>query len=102
MRRLASVGAAALAVAASAAAAATHTVVVDGFRFEPAELTVARGDTVVWVNRDAVAHTATAAGVFDSGVVAPAKSASLTLARIGRHDYVCTLHPTMKARIVVR
>ena len=37
----------------------THTVTVDGMRFQPDDLTVASGDTIVWVNKDLVAHTAT-------------------------------------------
>jgi plastocyanin len=45
----------------------THTVNIDGSRFEPETLSVV-GDTVVWVNKDLVAHTATSkTGVFDSG-----------------------------------
>ena len=45
----------------------THTVTIEGMRFQPERLTVARGDTVVWVNKDLVPHTATSeAGGFDS------------------------------------
>ena len=36
----------------------THTVTIDGFRFQPERLTVARGDRIVWVNKDVVPHTA--------------------------------------------
>jgi plastocyanin len=44
----------------------THTVTIEEMRFHPERLTVARGDTIVWVNRDLVPHTATsAAGRFD-------------------------------------
>jgi plastocyanin len=84
-----------------AAAAATHTVAIDGMQFVPAALTVRRGDTVRWINRDLVPHTATAAGRFDSRTLAPGASWSWVAARAGRIDYVCTLHPTMKATLVV-
>ena len=33
-------------------APATHTVVMEGTGFQPADLKVAAGDTVVWVNKD--------------------------------------------------
>jgi plastocyanin len=37
----------------------THTVTIEDLRFQPERLTVARGDTVVWVNKEVVPHTAT-------------------------------------------
>lgn len=93
---------AALLAGAAPAWCATHTIVIDGMRFQPATLNVQRGDRVVWVNRDLVPHTATAAGAFDSGPIAPGASRALTMTQAGRHDYVCTLHPTMKASLVVK
>jgi len=44
----------------------TRTIAIDGMRFEPADLTIRAGDTIVWVNKDLFAHTATADGSFDS------------------------------------
>lgn len=74
---------------------------MDGLQFVPALLTVKRGDEVRWVNNDLVAHTVTLRGVFDSGTIAPGKSWSQVMQRAGRYNYVCTLHPTMKAVLVV-
>ena len=74
----------------------THTVTIEGMRFEPATVTVARGDTIVWVNKDVVAHTATSATAgFDSKIIPPDKSWRHKAAKKGRFDYVCTYHPTM-------
>lgn len=101
-RLAAQVTAALLALAGAAqAVAATRTVTIEGMKFAPSSLTVRRGDTVVWVNHDLVPHTATAAGTFDSQPIAPNKSWSYVASKAGRHDYVCTLHPTMKATLVV-
>lgn len=91
-----------LALAVPAAWAATHTVVIEDMRFQPAALTVKRGDRVVWVNRDVVPHTATASGIVDSPAIAPGASWGTTLARRGHHEIVCTLHPTMKASLDVK
>jgi len=45
----------------------THKVTMESMRFHPDDLTVAPGDTVVWVNEDLVPHTATSqAAGFDS------------------------------------
>lgn len=87
---------------AATAVAETHTVTIVGMAFEPATLTVRRGDTVVWRNQDVVPHTATAPGSFDSGLIAAAASWSWTAARAGRFDYVCSYHPGMKAAVVVQ
>ena len=81
--------------------AETRTIAIDGMQFAPAALTVHRGDKVVWVNRDLVPHTVTAAGVFDSHSLAPRASWSWVARRPGRYGYVCSLHPTMKATLVV-
>ena len=89
--------------AAEKPAPKTHTVTMDGMRFEPRVLTVAAGDVVQWVNKDVVAHTATSkTGGFDSGRVAAAKSWSLTTSAKGSFAYVCTLHPPMTGRLIVK
>lgn len=87
---------------APAAWAETHTVVIDGMQFKPAELAVKRGDRVAWVNRDVVPHTVKADGAFESPAIAPGASWAAAVKRPGRHAYACTLHPTMKATLVVK
>jgi plastocyanin len=84
------------------AAAETHTVRIENMQFVPPVLIVHPGDRIVWRNQDLVPHTATAAGLFDSGVIAPGHSASRIPAKAGRHSYVCTLHPGMKGEVVVQ
>jgi plastocyanin len=85
-----------------AANAETHTVTIEGMKFQPAVITVKRGDTVVWRNLDIVPHTATAKGLFDSGAITNGKSWSHVVTKAGRHDYDCTYHPGMKAAVVVQ
>lgn len=90
-------------LASAGVAAATHTIAIDGTAFVPAEVTVQRGDRVTWTNRDPFPHTATAGGRgFDSGSVAPGRSWTWVARAPGTYDYVCTLHPTMKGRVIVR
>jgi plastocyanin len=80
--------------AASPRKPATHTVTIDGARFSPAELTVNAGDTVVWVNKDILAHTATAKDAsFDSKVIQPGKSWRFVVQRKGAVPYTCSFHP---------
>jgi plastocyanin len=84
-------------------AARTHTITMTQMRFQPASLTVHEGDIVEWVNDDLVPHTATARrGAFDSGAIAAGGRWRWTVRGDGTVTYVCTLHPTMSARLRVR
>ena len=81
----------------------THTVTIDATRFEPARLTVAPGDTVVWKNADLFPHTATSPlGVFDSKEIKPGRSWKYVVPKKGLFEYICTLHPTMKGTLIVK
>jgi plastocyanin len=88
--------------AVGTAAAATHTVVIEGVKYEPEKLTVNRGDTVVWVNKDPFPHTATAKGAFDSHDIAAGKSWKYKASKAGDFAYVCTLHPNMHGTLTVK
>jgi plastocyanin len=90
--------------AGPAAKPKTHTVTIEGTRFEPANLTVAPGDVIVWVNKDPFPHTVTSkAGRFDSGAIAPDASWKLVARRQrGELPYVCTYHPTMTGTLRVK
>jgi len=91
------------AILSAPAGAATHTVVMEGVAFVPATLTVKRGDTVVWVNKDMFPHTATAQDrSFDSKDIAPNKTWKHVAAKAGTFSYLCTLHPTMKGSLIVK
>lgn len=83
--------------------AKTHTVTIEGMRFLPELLTVAPGDTIVWVNKDLVPHTATSTdGTFDSKDIRAGESWKLTIRKTGTFAYICTFHPTMKAMLRVK
>lgn len=87
--------------AIAAAKPVAHTVVIEGVRYEPEIVTVKRGDTVTWINKDPFPHTVTANGVFDSHDVPPGKSWKYTPGRVGSYNYSCTLHPNMKGTLNV-
>ena len=82
----------------------THTVEIRGMEFHPAVLTVAVGDTIVWVNRDIVPHTATASGrtKLDTGQLLQDQTGRYVAGRAGVVRYVCTFHPTMHGRLIIR
>jgi plastocyanin len=82
-----------------------HTVVIEGMQFNPATLDIRPGDSVTWVNKDIVEHTATtfasAKQPFDSGLIEVGKTWTRTFKQVGTHDYLCTYHPTMKGVLKV-
>jgi len=87
----------------TAARASRHRVIMHAIQFDPADLTVAVGDTVEWSNHDLVPHTSTAAnGAWSSGNIAPDSAWSTVVGKAGETPYACSYHPLMKARIVVR
>ena len=80
----------------------THTVVMEGTRFQPDALTVKAGDSIVWVNKDYFPHTATSqAAGFDSGRLDVGQSWTYLAAKKGEFAYTCTFHPPMKATLRV-
>jgi plastocyanin len=85
------------------AASASHTIVIADMKFVPETLTVKAGDTVLWVNKDFFPHTATAHDrSFDSRDIATNKSWKYVAKKKGTFSYICTLHPTMKATLIVK
>ena len=83
------------------ARAETIQVTIDKLVFTPAEVNAKVGDTVEWINKDALVHTATATN-GDWNVNIPASlSGQVVMKKPGAADYYCKLHPNMKGRVVV-
>lgn len=81
-----------------------HSVEIRGMAYHPAELSVAPGDTIVWINRDIVPHTATGQGTapWDTGHLVSGASGRYVPRRVGTLAYICALHPTMRATLIVK
>jgi plastocyanin len=80
------------------------TVTIANGVFSPNPVTVKVGQTVNWLNRDTIAHTATDAGVFDTGSIDPgsAHDVGVTFNTAGTFNYQCTLHSGENATVVVQ
>lgn len=79
----------------------THTVTIEKMRFVPAELNIAKGDKVVWINKDMLPHDVTeeksqkwTSKPFNQGQ---------TWSKVITEDidYYCNLHKTMKGSIKI-
>lgn len=88
-----------------ARAATAHHVTMSGYAFQPAALTITAGDTVTWTNHDTAPHdvqiTYGPAGAH-SPLLSKGASWSFTFTAAGSYTYVCSVHPGMAARLVVR
>ncbi len=101
--------------------ASSPEVTIEAIAFEPADLEVSVGDTVIWTNEDAeVKHTVTSGkpgdrgvpgldnakpdkpdGVFDGTVADAGDTFEFTFEKPGTFAYFCRVHPAMTATITV-
>lgn len=77
------------------------TITIDKLVFQLAEVRAKVGDTIVWDNKDVMAHTATATDKSWDVTIAPGKTGRITVTKAGSFDYFCRFHPNMKGRLVV-
>src|SRR5215218_1008107 len=82
----------------------TRKVLIQGFRFKPAHITIKRGTKVRWINKDTSPHTASANNgrSFHSGRLGKGQRYSHTFKRAGKKPYHCKIHPHKKGTITVR
>ena len=86
-----------------APAADAATVVISGFAFAPASLTVTAGTTVVWTNKDDEVHSVAGEhGLFRSGGLDTGERFSFRFDKPGTYHYACTLHTRMAGTIIVQ
>ncbi|MGZ5960811.1 MAG: cupredoxin domain-containing protein [Rhizomicrobium sp.] len=81
--------------------AATIQITMENLVISPADAAAKVGDTIEWINKDVLAHTATARNGDWDVTLPPKKSGSLILKKVGTVDYYCRFHPNMKATLTV-
>jgi plastocyanin len=85
------------------APANTATVQIDNFTFAPATLTVTAGTTVTWKNEDDSPHRiGDKNGTFKSPALDTDDTFSHTFSAPGEYPYICTIHPYMVGKIIVK
>lgn len=80
----------------------TDTVTISRMAFHPAELYVNKWDTVVWINQDMVDHDITQfpGRGWSSDTLKPGEAWKTVVG--ADDDYFCSIHPTMKGKLMVR
>ena len=78
-------------------------VTIQSYAFSPSTVTVNKGDTVTWLNKDSVTHRIVANdGSFDLGDQASGSSVKFTFTKSGTFNYYCSIHPSMKGVVIVK
>jgi len=80
----------------------TYTVEIKNMAFVPADITVNKGDTIVWVNHDMMAHDVTeqTSKVWSSGPIQADSSWKMPVT--DEADYFCSIHVVMKGKIELK
>jgi len=76
---------------------------IQNFAFNPADISIKKGDTIAWVNDDSVPHQIkSVSGTFDSPTIAPGGSFQHTFSDApGVYPYSCSIHPSMHGSITI-
>jgi len=75
---------------------------ISNFAFSPAVITIKAGQTVVWTNEDTVAHNVVADdNSWKSPDISNGATFSHTFTAAGTYSYHCSIHPKMKAIVMV-
>jgi len=79
-------------------------VTMKDIKFNPSTVNIKVGDTVTWTNDDSIAHDVTGDG-FKSGSAGNIQGGGTykhTFDKAGTFKYVCTVHPGMEGKVVVK
>ncbi|GAA1031518.1 MULTISPECIES: cupredoxin domain-containing protein [Amycolatopsis] len=94
-----------LAAPVTASAAAAQTVMMQDYAYSPASLTVHVGDTVTWIQHDTAPHdvvTTSAPVAFRSPQLSQGQTWNYTFRTPGTYSYYCSVHPDMRAQVIVQ
>jgi plastocyanin len=92
-------------LAAAVPAAAPITVTQKGLQFSSADLSVSKGQVVVFQNDDRTAHNITVSGEgvnLNGGLQPPGAEFRVPFAKPGTYAVSCGIHPKMKLSVTVK
>ena len=76
---------------------------IANFAFAPTEVVIEAGQSVAWINADGAPHgLAFRDGGAGTDLLLPGERFTRRFERAGSYEYVCSVHPYMSARVVVR
>ncbi|MHB8579872.1 MAG: cupredoxin domain-containing protein [Ignavibacteriaceae bacterium] len=84
----------------------TNQIIMQNIAFIPDSLTISKGTTITWINKDAMTHTVTSGtpilqtGLFDSGDMMQSQSFSYKFDSTGTFKYFCKVHPSLMQAVI--
>lgn len=77
-------------------------IAIQGYAFSPALLAVSPGTKIVWTNKDSAPHTVTGTkNAWTSATLNDGDRFARTFSKVGKFDYLCTVHPFMLGTVFV-
>jgi plastocyanin len=77
---------------------------IEDFAFRPSTITISKGMTVQWQNRDTTGHSVVSKSgpeSFQSAIFGRGGTYSHTFTKVGTYTYECGPHPEMKGTVTV-
>jgi len=81
-----------------------QTVVIQSYRFQPKQITVKKGTSVLFINKDDAPHTVSPENRADftgTGRLLGGEKKVVTFDHPGNVKYFCDFHPSMEGTVVV-
>lgn len=83
----------------------TKNVEISDFAFNPQEITINKGDSIMWTNKDTASHTIvsdTGSEINSPYALTNGQTYVHTFNTVGTYDYHCSIHASMKGRVIVQ
>jgi plastocyanin len=78
-------------------------VMIRNSAFNPIEMTIAKGENIIWMNEDSASHQiASDTNLFSGNSISKGQNYSFTFKDTGTFPYHCAIHPFMKGTIIVK
>lgn len=77
-------------------------ITIKDFAFTPSEVTVSKGTVVTWFNADSAKHTVAFDNLPIELTLNAGESQMTTFSEAGEFSYHCSIHPSMKGKVIVK
>jgi len=85
----------------ASSAGSSASVEMRNIAYQPKSVTISKGGTVTWTNKDSVDHTVTGDNItMESGTLSPDQTFSFTFNQTGVFRYHCSIHGTIMSGTV--
>ncbi len=76
------------------------SVKIQNFAYDEETVTIKKGESVTWKNYDSAQHNVVSAE-FESPLLSKDKTFTQQFNKEGTYEYYCSLHPSMRGKVVV-